>query len=92
MVSCMAWASDKCDEQQFSDSTRVSCLIPVLRRITFAPSALLTIFMAPFSIYAAKQQYVCACVNERVKYCLMFVLHIKFEINDYSSHEFLACI
>ena len=61
---------------------RVSNLIPVLRRIIFAPSALLAIFTTAFSVCAAKKQHVFACVNERVKYCLMFVLHIKFEIND----------
>ena len=80
VVSCMEWESD---EQQFSsEPTRVSNLIPVLRRITFAPSALLAIFTVAISVYAAKKQYVCACVNKRVKYSLMFVLNIKFEIND----------
>ena len=72
MVSRMAWTSDKCDEQQFSsDPTRVSNLIPVLRRITYAPSALLAIFTVAFSVYTANKQYVCTCANERVKYCLI---------------------
>jgi len=46
----------------------ISNLVTVLRRITFAPSSLLAIFTAAFSVYAAKKQYFCACINERVKY------------------------